>query len=262
MIRLLVMFSLVTFAAVAEPAWEAHRGYRAAALTVSQSGRPGFTLLSGAATGLIFTNQLEFEAEALNQNLLNGSGVALGDVDGDGWCDVFLCNLNGSCALFRNLGDWKFTNVTVQAGLSNTNWLARGAVFADVDGNGTLDLLLTRSGQGARLFLNDDHGHFTESKQPELVANTGSTSLTLGDIDGDGSLDLYVANYGENTIRSGMRVSTRMEAGKEVVTGRMRNRLKIIRGHIIEYGEPDVLYRNDEAWPVSSRFLDGRHLPR
>src|SRR5262249_109009 len=152
-----------------------------------------------------------------NQNLPNGSGVALGDFDNDGWCDIFLCNLNGSCALFRNLGDWKFTNITVQAGLANTNWLARGAVFADVDGNGTLDLLLTGSGQGTRLFLNNGKGVFHESTQADFLAETGSTSLTLADIDGDGDLDLYVANYGENTIRSGMKFATRQVGGKEQV---------------------------------------------
>ena len=131
------------------------------------------------------------------------------------------------------------------AGLSNSNLLARGAVFADVNGDGALDLLVTCSGQGTRLFLNDGAGHFRDTQAAELVDNTGSMSLALGDVNGDGSLDLFVVNYGENTIRSGMKVSTRIVGGKEQVTGRYRNRLKIIDGKLVEYGEPSVLFLND-----------------
>ena len=79
-------------------------------------------------------------------------GVPLGDYDGDGWCDIFLCNLNGSSRLYRNLGNWKFQDVTEEAGLANTNELAKGAVFADVNGDGYLDLLVTYSGKGPSCF--------------------------------------------------------------------------------------------------------------
>ncbi len=220
-------------------------GVRAIPLTVPAQGRAGFSLLTSAETGITFTNVLLPEPESRNHNLLNGSGLALGDFDGDGWCDVFLCNLNGSSALFRNLGGWKFTNVTAAAGLANTNQLARGAAFADVEGDGDLDLLVTYSGAGTRLFWNDGRGRFQDAQAAGLVADTGSTSLSLGDVDGDGDLDLYVANYGENTIRSGMRISTRTVGGREQVVGRMRNRLKIIDGQLVEYGEPDALFLND-----------------
>jgi len=201
--------------------------------------------MSGRETGINFTNELVFEAEAANNNLLNGSGLALGDYDGDGWCDIFLCNLSGTSRLYRNLGNWKFQDVTEAAGLANTNMLARGAVFADVNGDGHLDLLVTYSGKGAKLFLNDGQGHFHDAQAAELVDNTGSMSMALGDVNGDGTLDLYVANYGENTIRSGMKVATRMVGGKEVVVGRNRNRLKIVDGRLVEYGEPGAFYLND-----------------
>src|SRR5690242_798010 len=98
--------------------WESHPGYRSAALPVAAAGKAGFTLLSGAEIGVVFTNRVSAEAEASNQNLLNGAGLALGDYDQDGWCDIFLCNLQGSSALFRNLGGLRFTNVTAEAGLA------------------------------------------------------------------------------------------------------------------------------------------------
>ncbi len=220
-------------------------GVKVLPLPAPAAGAPGFTLLAPEQTGLAFTNLLLPEAEARNQNLLNGSGLALGDYDGDGWCDVFLCNLNGSSALFRNLGGWRFTNVTDAVGLANTNALARGAVFADVDGDDDLDLLVSYSGAGVRLFLNNGRGRFQDAAAESLRAETGSTTLTLGDVDGDGDLDLYVANYGENTLRSGMAITTRMVGGREQVVGRFRHRVRLMDGQLVEYGEPDAFYRNN-----------------
>lgn len=239
------LISSLALASLSLGAEDLSPGVKCWPLKVPSGGKPGFTLMPGEATGIAFTNELAFEAEAANNNLLNGSGLALGDYDGDGWCDIFLCNLSGSSRLYRNLGNWKFQDVTEAAGLANTNMLARGAVFADVNGDGHLDLLVTYSGKGAKLFLNDGKGHFRDAQAAELGDNTGSMSMALGDVNGDGALDLYVANYGENTIRSGMKVATRMMGGREVIIGRNRNRLKIIDGRLVEYGEPGAFYLND-----------------
>src|SRR5437879_5089757 len=81
-------------------------------------------------------------AAATNRVLENGSGVAIGDFDGDGRPDIFLCSLEGRNALYRNLGDWRFEDVTLKAGIDATNYVCRGAVFADVNGDGWLDLLI------------------------------------------------------------------------------------------------------------------------
>src|SRR3954471_24497962 len=88
--------------------WEQRNGYRVAPLNVSKSGKTGFTLLSPSETGILFTNQLDYEKSQKNQNLLNGAGVAAGDFDGDGNCDLYFCNLTGANGLFRNVGDWEF----------------------------------------------------------------------------------------------------------------------------------------------------------
>ena len=74
-----------------------------------------------------------------NINLMNGSGVALGDYDGDGLCDIYLCNLGGQQAL-QKPGNWKFKDVKEQAGVNPCpNQTSTGAVFADVNGDGRLD---------------------------------------------------------------------------------------------------------------------------
>src|SRR5690606_29860847 len=64
---------------------------------------PGFTRVPLEAAGVSFANVLAPDRYVTNQILLNGSGVALGDVDLDGWCDILLPALGGPNALLRNL---------------------------------------------------------------------------------------------------------------------------------------------------------------
>ena len=237
-------------------------------LEVPRGGQAGFTLLDPAQTGLNFTNTLSEENAAQNQIRLNGSGVALGDVDGDGWCDIFVCSLEGHVALFRNLGGWRFTNITAAAGLDFPGNFSTGATFADVDGNGTLDLLINGIGTGTRLFLNDGHGHFTEAKDSGLLHEYGAMTCALGDIDGDGALDLYVANYRTTTVRT-TGFSLLNVGGRRMIRPQDRGHLEITaEGRVLEQGEPHVLYHNDGhghftplSW-TNGTFLDesGRAL--
>src|SRR5439155_14482296 len=87
--------------------WQQHEGFRSAPLPVPATGRTGFTRLAGDLTGINFTNDLPEEHSLTNHILLNGSGVAAGDIDGDGLCDLYFCSIEGHNRLFCNLGDWK-----------------------------------------------------------------------------------------------------------------------------------------------------------
>src|SRR5213593_4831129 len=98
--------------------WKSAEGCRFAELPVPKAGKAGFSLLTAAQTGIQFTNHLSDAKAAENQIRLIGSGVALGDVDGDGWCDIYLCRLEGPNVLYRNLGNWKFEDVTAGAGVA------------------------------------------------------------------------------------------------------------------------------------------------
>jgi hypothetical protein len=227
--------------------WESGAGHRRARLNVPATGKAGFTLLGGDITGIRWTNFISTARYAERQNLMNGAGLALGDFDGDGWCDLYLCNKQGPNALYRNLGNWKFENVAERAGVTCTNQSSNGATFADINGDGRLDLLVTGFAGPNACFLNQGDGRFTNiTAAAGLISKGGSTTQALADIDGDGDLDLYVCYFGvEAILRDGAAYSHRMVNGKPVVTGRYAKRLIIVDGNIIELGEPHILYLND-----------------
>jgi len=81
-------------------------------LRVAGNGKTGFTLLPPQQTGITFANSLRDDQETANQLLNIGSGVAAGDYDGDGLCDLYFCGMNGRNVLYKNLGNWKFEDVT------------------------------------------------------------------------------------------------------------------------------------------------------
>ncbi|MCL4176438.1 MAG: VCBS repeat-containing protein [Verrucomicrobia bacterium] len=227
------------------------------ALEVAPSARPGFTRMTPAQTGIAFTNLLAESRYLTNQIYLNGSGLALGDVDGDGRCDLYFCGLDGSNALYRNLGGWRFTNITASAGVACEGQASTGAVLVDIDGDHDLDLLVNGVGVGTRLFLGDGKGRFHEATESSgLLRRGGSTSLALADIDGDGDLDLYVANYRSTTLRDepntrfrASTISNQLQVvavnGRPTTEPDLVGRFTIDPVHgILEHGEADLLYRN------------------
>ncbi len=245
-------------------AWQDGPGYRFRPLSVPSDGKPGFSLLSPQQTGIWFTNCLPESRSLTNTILPNGSGVAAGDVDGDGWCDLFFCGLQGGSRLYRNLGNWRFEDVTDKAGVACPDLDATGALFADVNGDGSLDLIVNSIGGGTHVFINDGKGHFTRSPQV-LNAGRGGTGLAMADTTGTGRLDLYIANYRTSTIMDapGTRFSMRMVNGQAEValingrpptdpewTNRFRFRTEMdelgrSRVGREEMGEPDMFFRND-----------------
>ena len=82
-----------TTSCAADAVWHEVAGARWMVLPIPVSGRVGFSLLTPAETGLAFTNSIDEQSAAANRVLLNGSGVATGDYDNDGWPDVFFCGL-------------------------------------------------------------------------------------------------------------------------------------------------------------------------
>jgi hypothetical protein len=162
------------------------------------------------------------------------------------------------CALYRNLGGWRLEDITAQAGVGLINLSVTGAVFADLDGDGHLDLVVNTLGNGTFVFLNDGKGHFTDAfpGAPLNYLRAGMTAA-LAEVDGNGTLDLYVSNYRRMTYRDmsqavytlgndGTNIVVKAVGGRPATEPDLVGRFTATADHrIIENGEPDVLYLND-----------------
>jgi hypothetical protein len=251
--------------------WHSEGRLRWKELPVPNEGKTGFTLIPPSRSGVHFTNELDELSSAANRVLENGSGVAVGDFDRDGRPDIFLCSLAGKNALYRNLGDWKFQDVTHAAGLDTIELVCRGAVFADVNGDRWPDLLISTLGSGVLCFMNDGQGHFHDVTQTAGTGSQfGSMTLALADVDGDGTLDLYVTNYRTDDIRDHSRIDIQRVNGQVLPAPELRDRIFLTPNGIVELGEPDFLYLNDGhghfnavSW-TAGNFLDedGKPLTR
>ena len=259
-LRLLWTIAPLRVAAAPAPNWislASVPGVRALALPVdaAATNRSGFSLLPPSASGIVFTNLLPESRHLTNSILLNGAGVAAGDVDGDGWTDLFFCGLHGRCALYRNLGGFRFEDITEAAGVALEGVTATGCALVDLDGDGDLDLVVNSLGQGTQILWNDGHGHFSRTL-PIFNAGGGAMSLGVGDLDGDGYLDLYIANYRTsafmdipNKRATFKRVNGRTELdtlnGRSTQEEDLRDRFSVgPRGSLDELGQPDLVLRN------------------
>ena len=143
------------------------------------------------------------------------------------------------------------------AGVDAPDRYSTGAVFADVDGDGRLDLFVTALGGPNALYRNLGEGSFEEvTRSAGLESAMGSTSATFADIDGDGDLDLYVANYKVESAADVLRPYERPDmglivqgpAGTEVAEPyRQHFRVETRDGRevVAEQADPDRLYLND-----------------
>ena len=152
-------------------------------------------------SGITFANPIVDDAgiEHKAVHYDHGTGVAAGDVDGDGRPDLYFASQRGPGALYRNLGGGRFEDITVAAGVAIPDAIAAAAAFADSDNDGDPDLLITTVRHGNHLFENQG-GHFRDVTKAAGVGYVGHSSGALFfDYDRDGRLDLFVANVGVYT---------------------------------------------------------------
>lgn len=181
--------------------WHDETHYRWAEVTPAFWGSAGFRQLSPSRTHVEFQNILSADEIAENRHYLNGAGVAAGDINGDGLADLYFAGLTHSNRLYLNRGDMRFEDVTEQAGVAHQGYYSTGAVFADVNGSGHLDLLVTAMHGENVLYLNDGTGNFEKAEQSGLGSAKGSMTMALADITGNGYPDLYITNYKEKSVK-------------------------------------------------------------
>ena len=192
-----------------------------------------------------------------NRLLINGSGVAVGDIDGDHWPDIYLTRLDGPNALYKNTGGWRFEDVTLAAGVAAEQRYSTGALFEDIDGDGDQDLLVTALDGPNVIFINDGNGHFSDATASSGIdISSPATSMALADADGDGDLDLYIANYKSKSIkdlyhpaeRTLSKIAVRSEDGFVVqppFDEHFRIDVQFAQPRIVELATPNAFYLND-----------------
>jgi hypothetical protein len=172
-----------------------------------------------------------------------GGGVALFDYDNDGDVDLFFTgggeisrsepvSIRGlPSALYRNDGEWRFVNVTEEAGLAAAGDYSHGCAVADFDRDGRLDLFICCFGR-CRLFRNSRDGRFVDvTRAAGLDMEGWSTAAAWPDIDDDGWPDLYVTRY----------CDWRPERDEACFTSHGE---RDVCSPTVYRGEPDRLFRN------------------
>ena len=168
--------------------------------TLARSGAPVFVEITAAAlAGDVLDQQLVQGLDHWRDRLdtrtgvgsLGHHGIAVGDVDGNGLDDLYLCQPGGlPNRLYLRQADGTAREVAAQAGIDVLT-PSQSALLLDMNGDGHRDLVLAAGDQVA-IFQNDGRGHFQGAA---IHAAPGATSLCSADVDNDGDLDLFVCGY-------------------------------------------------------------------
>ncbi|MCU1243642.1 MAG: ASPIC/UnbV domain protein [Candidatus Acidoferrum typicum] len=187
-------------------AWRVVR-WQAATENVSRAREPIFVDITAQALGQTesYKNQMLRGIDhwrtvldgACGIDIYGNNGLAAGDIDNDGFDDLYICQPAGlPNRLYRNRGDGTFDDVTEKSGVGVLDATAC-ALFADLENKGVQDLLVV-CGTGPLLFLNDGHGKFSLKLDAFQFARPPQGTFThaaIADYDKDGRLDIYFCLY-------------------------------------------------------------------
>jgi Flp pilus assembly protein TadD/peroxiredoxin len=187
-------------------AWRAIR-WDATEETVSRVRKPPFVDVTAAALGGIesYNRQMLHGADywrtildgACGIDVYGNNGLAVGDIDGDGFDDLYICQASGlPNRLYRNRGDGIFEDITEESGVGLLDGTAC-ALFADFENKGLQDLLVVGA-SGPQLFLNQGNRKFKLKEDAFKFAKPPQGTFThaaIADYDGDGRLDIYFCLY-------------------------------------------------------------------
>jgi hypothetical protein len=227
---------------------------------------PLFEAVAPEASGITFANTLPQDSAVNIVTYLyyyNGGGVAAGDIDGDGLVDLYFTSNLGRNRLYRNLGNFRFADVTDRAGVADSVGWKSGVTMADVNGDGRLDIYVSgvnyqnMAGRNV-LYINNGDGTFTDRTEEYGLAFSGySTQVAFFDYDGDGDLDMYLLNSSTHAERRASPSTSRT-----VRNPRAGDRLyRDDRGHFVDVSDAAHIYGGVEGFglgvAISDVNLDG-----
>src|SRR6056297_461529 len=201
-----------------------------------RSEQPLFEKMDSERTGITFVNIVE---EKPGNNILesefffNGGGVAVGDLDQNGFPDLYFTANQGANALYMNRGNYRFENISREAGVEDTGGWTAGSAFADVNADGLLDIYVCKAGKVPvderrnKLFINNGFAEgsrfptFTEKAATYGLDDPGyCTQPVFFDYNMDGLLDLFIVNYNTRNFQgfdlAGIRKETDPYAGDKL----------------------------------------------
>ncbi|MEC7863089.1 MAG: FG-GAP-like repeat-containing protein [Verrucomicrobiota bacterium] len=194
---------------------------------------------------------------------LEASGIAVGDIDGDGLPDLFLASSPGGNRLYRQVSPLKFKDITQGSGLEKDNAWGRGASIIDIDNDGDLDIYVANYGQENSLYINTGKEggtvQFVErAKESGLGTIDASLMPSFCDYDNDGDLDLYLITNEYRlppnlTPPDPKKMIGKGPNGKPMLIPPYDKVFKLLvkqtpKGPMIKWdkiGRPDYLYRNN-----------------
>lgn len=244
----------------------------------AQAARPGRLFRNDLAVAADGRRDLRFVDVTAGSGLIStgyGNGVATGDIDNDGWVDVYVTQF-GDCQLFRNNGNGTFTDVTGISGTSNTGGYGVSAAFVDADRDGWLDLYVGNNvryrldnrtvcpnpagvpdycppqiygGLPDRLYRNLGRGRFIDVTRTALTGGRFGPALgvSTADFTGDGWIDIFVANDGEDNLlwinqRNGRFVEGALAAGVALTAeGKAEASMGVDAGDADNDGDEDIV---------------------
>jgi tetratricopeptide (TPR) repeat protein/peroxiredoxin len=183
------------------------RNWTASDETQSRSGSRCYVDIANSALGAnsSYAQQLVHGTDywrttldgACGIDIYGHNGVSIGDIDGDGFDDLYVCQPGGlPNRLYRNRGDGTFEDITESSGVGVIENTAC-ALFVDIDNDGRQDLIVVRA-TGPMLFLNQGGGEFLQKTNAFQFANPPQGTFTgaaVADYDRDGWLDIYFCLY-------------------------------------------------------------------